>query len=180
MPAPSTVPSWLPLVGVAVGFLLGEGARYARYRWYIFRNKRIIRGELETILSQLPQKGDILRQAIGHLKQKRFMPTLSVRTVTNGYRSVLDDVYPYLSLVERNCLHVIYERLRVADEQMEGFEESFVAAVKEKIIEDPWLVFAGRLEELIESYFVVDELSRSYLAKKPVDVFPITNSRTEG
>lgn len=161
------------MIGVVFGFLLGEGSRYARYRWEISRNKKIVRAELETVLSQIPQKRDILQQAIAHLKEKRFMSTLSVRSVTTGYYSVLEALYPHLKLVERNCLHVVFERLRVADEQMDGFEESFVRALKDKIIEDPWLTYAGRLEELLESYAVIEKLARSCLAKNPVDVFAI-------
>ena len=164
---------WIALIGVALGFLLGEGSRYARYRWEISRNKKIVRAELETVLSQIPQKRDILQQAIAHLKQKRFMPTLSVRSVTTGYYSVLEALYPHLKLVERNCLHVVFERLRVADEQMDGFEESFIRALKDKVIEDPWLTYAGRLEELLESYAVIEQLARSCLAKNPIDVFAI-------
>ena len=168
---PAISPWWIGLTGVVVGFLLGEGARYARYRWEIWRNRRIIRTELQTILAQLPQKQDILRQAIGHFKQQRFMPTLSVRTVTTGYRAVLSDIYPHLTLAQRNCLHVIYERLRIADEQMDGLEDSFTRAMREKIISDPWVTYVGRLEELLESYSVVDSLARAYIANQPIDVF---------
>ena len=172
MSSPSSIPPWwIGIAGVLIGFLLGEGARYARYRWEIWRNRRIIRTELQTILAQLPQKQDILRQAIEHFKQQRFMPTLSVRSVTTGYRAVLNDLYPHLTLIERNCLHVIYERLRVADEQMDGLEESFIRAVKDKIIGDPWATYTGRLEELVESYKVVDYLVRAYIANQSVDVF---------
>lgn len=172
MSAPTPLPPWwIGIIGVVVGFVLGEGSRYARHRWEIWRNKRIIRTELQSILSQIPDKQDILRQAIGHFKQQRFMPTLSVRSVTTGYYAVLEDVYPHLSTAERNSLHVIYERLRVADEQMDQLEDTFVRAVKDKIITDPWTTFTGRLEELLESYKVIDHLAREYLAKRPVDVF---------
>jgi hypothetical protein len=122
--------------------------------------------------TQLPHKQDILLQAISHLKQKRFMPTLSVRCVTTGYCSVLDDLYPHLSLHERNCLHVIYERIRVADELMDSLETSFVSAVKDKVIGDPWSTYIGRLEELLESYRVVTQLAREYVSGKVIDVFP--------
>lgn len=171
MPTSSSLSPWIALVGVMVGFILGEGSRYARYRWDICRNKKIIMTELQTILSQLPQKRDVLRQAIGHLKQQSFMPTLSVRAVSTGYHSVLDDLYPHLSLVERNCLHVIYERLRIADEQMDGLEESFIKAVKDKIMDNPWLAYAGQLEELLASFDVIERLARAYIAKEPIDVF---------
>ncbi len=101
------------------------------------------------------------------------MPTLSVRMVATGYYSVLEELYPHLRPLERNCLHVIFERIRVADEQLDQFEDGFVRAVKDKIITDPWATFCGRLEELLESYGVVEELSRSYLVNKPVDVFKV-------
>lgn len=167
----SIPPWWIGLFGVILGFVLGEGARYARHRWEIERNKRIIRTELQSILSQLPQKQNILLQAIAHFSQQTFMPTLSVRSVTAGYNAILGDLYPHLTLVERNCLHVIYERLRVADEQMDGLEDNFVNAVRDKIISDPWAVYTGRLKELLESFKVVDALARAYIAKKPIDVF---------
>lgn len=174
----SSISPWIGLAGVAIGFALGEGSRYARYRWEIARNRRIVRTELESVIAQLPQKRDILQQAIEHMNEKRFMPTLSVRMVATGYYSVLEDLYPHLKPLERNCLHVIFERIRVADEQLDKFEQSFVAAVKDKVITDPWITFCGRLEELFESYAVVEALSRSYLANKPVDVFSV-NQLTE-
>jgi hypothetical protein len=171
----SSVSPWIGLAGVAIGFALGEGSRYARYRWETARNRRIVRTELESVIAQLPQKRDILQQAIAHMNEKRFMPTLSVRMVATGYYSVLEDMYPHLKPLQRNCLHVIFERIRVADEQLDKFEQSFVAAMKDKVITDPWITFCGRLEELLESYAVVEALSRSYLANKPIDVFSVNN-----
>ena len=151
--------------------MFGEGSRYLRYRVEIRRNKRLVRTELESVLAQIPQKLDILNHAIVHMKQQRFMPMVSVRTVALGYYSVQESLYPHLKPIERNCLHIIFERLRVADEQMDGMEEAFVRAVKDKILTDPWGVFAGRCQELLASYDVVAELSCSFLAGKPIDVF---------
>lgn len=176
----SSVPSspWAALAGVFVGFLLGEGSRYLRYRLDIRRNKRLVQTELRSVLAQLPLKKDILNQAIDHMRQQRFLPLLSVTTVTLGYYSVQESLYPHLKPLERNCLHVIFERLRVADEQMDQMERAFMAAVKDKVIADPWSVFIGRCEELTTSYDVVAELATSYLAGKPVDVF--STQPTEG
>jgi hypothetical protein len=161
----------IALAGVAVGFLLGEGSRYGRYRLEIWRNKRLIKTELTSVLAQLPQKCDILHQAIEHMKQKRFMPTMSVRTVTVGYDSVQKALYPHLTPIERNCLHVIFERLRVADEQMDRLEEAFLRAVNDKVHTDPWLAFISRCEELLESYDIVAELAQAYVSGKPINVF---------
>jgi hypothetical protein len=173
----SSVSPWVGLIGVAIGFALGEGSRYGRYRWEIERNRKIVRAELESVLAQLPQKRDILQQAIEHLKEKRFMPTQSVRVVATGYYSVLDALYPHLKPTSRNCLHVIFERLRVADEIMDEFEESFVRAVKDKIIPDPYTTFSERLEELLQSYSVVEQLARSYLDGKPTNVFQVEHPK---
>lgn len=173
LPPTSISPWWIGLAGVALGFLLGEGARYARYRWDIWRDKRMIRTELQTILSQLPQKKDILNQAIAHFSNKQFMPTRSVRFITTGYRATLENLYPHLSLIERNCLHIIYEHLRIVDEHMDELEETFIGAVKDKIIPDPVKVYAERLQQLLEALNVVDKLARAYLDNKPIDVFGI-------
>ena len=167
---------WFALAGVAVGFGLGEGSRYVRYRWEITRNCKIVCTELHSVLAQLPQKRHILQQAIAHMNEQRIMPTRSVRMVGTGYYSVLEDLYPHLRAIERNCLHVIFEHLRVADELLDGLEDSLVRAIKDKVVPDPWAMFADRLEEILESYRVVEELAVSYLAKKPVDVFRLEHS----
>ena len=162
---------WIALAGVAVGFLPGEGSRYLRYRIEIWRNKRLVRTELQSVLGQLPQKRDILVQAIGQMKEKRFLPLVSVRTGTVGYYSVQELLYPHLRPIERNCLHIIFERLRIADEQMDRMEEAFVRALKENVLADPWGIFIRRCEELLDSYDAVAKLARSYLEGKPIDVF---------
>lgn len=167
---------WWALAGVIVGFSLGEGSRYLRYRWEIYRDKRLVQQELRAVLSQIHQKDDILQQAIAKLRERQFLPTLSVRVITTGYGAVLSALYPHLSLIERNCLHVVYERLRVADETMESFEKDFLGAVREKVLTDPWTAYADRLEDIRHSLSVVEQLAKSYLAGTPIDVFGILNT----
>ncbi len=142
-----------------------------RYRVDIWRNRRLVLTELQSVLAQIPQKRDILHQAMAHMKEQRFLPMVSVGTVTLGYYSVQASLYPHLTPMERNCLHIIFERLRVADEQMDGMEEGFMRAIKDKVLTDPWNVFANRCEELLTSYDMVAELATSYLEKNPIDVF---------
>ena len=175
MPITNSSP-WIALLGVALGFMLGEGSRYAKYRLQIRRNRGIVGAELRSVLAQLPQKRDILNQAIGHLRKERFMPTLSVRMVATGYHSVLEDLYPHLRPLERNCLHVVFERLRVADDQLDQFEDIFVSALKDKIVSNPWVTYRERLEQLAASYLIVEELAHSYLAGAPIDVFQVGKS----
>src|SRR4029077_13571069 len=105
----SSTQPWWALAGVVVGFPRGEGMRYVRYRWEIRRNRRLVKEELLSVLAQLPQKEEILGKAITLLREQRILAMTSVHLIATGYRAVLDALYPHLSLLERNCLHVIYE-----------------------------------------------------------------------
>jgi hypothetical protein len=165
-------PVW-SLLGVVLGFSLGEGSRWIREKVHIRRLKHTIRLELTAVLAQINDKKDILRQAIEALNNGRVLPMMAVRAVTMGYRSYIEELYEHFSDIERNCLHVIYERLRVADEHMESFHEDFQKAVKDGMVENPWDAFVGYLEDLVDSYEVIKKLIDSYLYANPEDVFHI-------
>lgn len=66
---------WI-IVGVIVGFLLGEGSRYLRYRYRIHKLRSILREELKAISAQIEQKKDIANQAIDSLKNGNVLPTV--------------------------------------------------------------------------------------------------------
>lgn len=163
-------PAW-SLLGVVLGFSLGEGARWIREKYRIRRLKRAIQNELSAILAQIEDKKDILRQAVQALHQSRVLPMVAVRAITLGYNSHIKDLYEHYSEIERNCLHVIYERLRVADQHMESFHEDFQKALKDQLVNDPWKAYAGYLGDIINSYDVVRTLIQSFLNGKPEDVF---------
>lgn len=165
------------LVGVVVGFSLGEGSRWIREKLRIRRLKGAVRNELEAILAQIPDKEDILKQAIKAIENKTVLPMAAVRFVTTAYSSYIEDLYEHYSNVDRNCLHVIYERLRVSDSLTESFFEDFLKAIKDKVIADPWEAYAAHLGEVTESYKVVRSLISSFLAGKSEDVFHITEER---
>ena len=101
---------------------------------------------------------------------------VSVRMVRTGYDAHINDLYETYSDLERNCLHVIYERLRISDEKMDSFhkdmEESFGAGV----VEQPWDVAISQLRELLESYSVIDHLIQSFLNGDPENVFAESDS----
>ena len=167
-----SVQAWT-LIGVALGFVLAEGSRWLREKLRIRRLTGSIRVELQTILSQIPDKEDILRQAVNALERKTVLPMAAVRFTTTAYTSSINDLYEHYSQLERNALHVIYERLRVADSLTESFFESFLRAVKDKVIEDPWKEYAAHLAEVLESHKIVGSLIESLLCGKVEDVFHI-------
>ena len=168
-------PAW-GLVGVLLGFFLGEGNRLIREECRIHKLKKVLKSELRSIRSQIESKEDILLQAIQECKTRRILPTISVRTVRTGYDAHIDDLYIAYSGLERNCLHVIYERLRICDELMDAFDKNFQESLERGIVKEPWDVAINQLEELLQSYDVIDKLIQSFLEGTPKDVFPRMSS----
>lgn len=164
--------SFWTVVGVVIGFLLGEGSRIIRDKLRIRRLKRAIREELLSIHKQIDSKKDIIAQMIEAIRSKRILSGLSVAIIDTGYRRYAAELYPHQTLLERNCLHVIYERLRIADKTLNAFDTDFRAAHSEGVMKDPFTVFLGKLEDLRDSYDAVKKLIDLLLAGKAEDVFP--------
>src|SRR5258706_2033339 len=163
--------SFWALIGVALGFALGEGSRIIREWFRIGRLKKLIRDELVSIHMQIPQKRDILGKMTVSLDKHRLIPGISVGIINTGYHQHISELYEHLSINQRNCLHVIHEHLRVADDTMSGFMDAFQAASRDKVVEDPFAAFKSILSDIDGSYQVVDTLIDSYLNGKPTDVF---------
>jgi hypothetical protein len=172
--------SFWALVGVTVGFVLGEGSRLVR-RWLrISKLKRLVRDELISVKMQIPQKRDILRKMTASLNRHQLLSGASVAIANTGYRQNIGELYEHLSINQRNCLHVIHERLRVADEIMNRFMDDFQAASRDKVIEDPFDAFKTILGNTETSYQTVEVLIDSYIDNKPIDVFHIKPEKPEG
>ena len=142
--------SFWALIGVTLGFALGEGSRLVR-RWVrIGKLKKLVRDELVSIQMQIPQKREILGKMISALKKHQLLSGVSVAIVNIGYHQHISELYEHLSVNQRNCLHVIHEHLRVADEVMNRFMDDFQAASRDKVIEDPFDAYGGQcsLEKL--------------------------------
>jgi hypothetical protein len=166
-----TSASFWGLVGVVIGFALGEGARYIRYRWRIHRLKRVIDTELKSLVLQIDQKKEIIGQAIDRLKQKKYLPTQSIPAMTTAYKEFFDEVYEHLCPIQRNCVHNVYERIHLADKILDCFERDFLTAIKEKIITDPFQAYCDRLEEVQQALTEAQELIRGYLEGNPKDIY---------
>jgi uncharacterized membrane protein YccC len=171
-------PFWA-LTGTVLGFILAEGSRALRDRRRIRRLKTALCQELRSILAQIPQKVDIVNQMMESVRRQRILPGLSVPILDMIYKQYGPELYPYLSLQDRNCLHVIYERLLIADTLLGSFEEDLRTARAEAVIQDSFQAYHDRLSELLESYKVVEKLIQSYLSGKPIDVFYVSSGGME-
>src|SRR5258705_549395 len=76
---------WIGLIGVAVGFALGEVSRIMRRRLEIWRKKRLISSELRSVLAQIPDKRYLLQKASVALRRMEVLPLASVHVSTAGY-----------------------------------------------------------------------------------------------
>ncbi|MFV9646126.1 MAG: hypothetical protein ACNYWU_09915 [Desulfobacterales bacterium] len=172
-----TSSSFWAIIGVFIGFILGEGARYIRYRIRISKLKRIIHDELKSLKNQIPLKEDIVQQIIAALKNQKVLSGQSVGSINIGYKKHISELNEHLSKLQRNCLHVIYENLRVADDFLDNFKKNIIETIKEKIVEEPFEAYTGYLEDIQRSYKVVSELIDSYLNKEVIDVFGVDRKR---
>ena len=168
------------VVGVILGFLIGEGNRIFRYRWRICKLKRLIEEELRSILKQIPQKKEIVSQIIVALGLGRYLPGISVRIMNTGYKQFISELYPHLSDLQRNCLHVIHENVNVAEETLSSFERDFLTALEKGVIDNPYAAYETRFQEILKSYDIVVDLIEGYLKGKPTDVFYMKNDEEKG
>ena len=168
-------PSFSVIVGVILGFLLAEVSRYISYRVRICKLKRMIAIELKSILAQIPLKKDIINQVINELKQNKILSGLSVAILNMGYKQHISELYKELSVLKRNCLHVIHQRLEIADKLLSSYHNELILALQQKIIKNPFQAYINTFQEVLKSYDDVEYLIKGYLNKKPTDVFYIKN-----
>ena len=185
---------WIALIaslsGVVVGFLLSVGYQAITARLEIRRLKKALRGELRSIKFQVGQKEDVLRKMIAELGNGNILPGETVPIPDDVYSSGIYKLLPHLTAKQRNCLHVIYGHLRVADRRTADFEIAvrrdlrdarlqYIEAAPQK--DEVTLVglgptevlrhHKGQLGDLLENYGTVVGLIESYLKDDPIDVF---------
>lgn len=167
----------ISLAGVLVGFALGEGSRWIRDRSRRSRLRKALRAELVTIRAAVQDKGEILGAAHESLALRRVLPLGAVHFPRTIYEAHGEDIVPWLKPIERNILHVIYERTRVSDEVMDAHEAKITAVIGAGVVDDPFLAARNTLTELTESNALVVQLIDSFLDDNPIDVFPKRRGR---
>lgn len=159
------------LAGVIIGFLLSELATNIRARKKLDSKKQAIYTELRSLKGQIPQLKNICGQAINELRAKALLPTIAVPALTGSYDAFGHEVLETLNQKERNCLHIIYGRLKVADKVLFELEQDFRLAMEQSVFSDTFEAFVEKLTEIHMSYDVINGLIDSYLAGNPTDVF---------
>ncbi|MDD2901412.1 MAG: hypothetical protein PHU44_03165 [Syntrophales bacterium] len=161
------------VLGVIIGFFCNVAHTYYLKRMRTCELKKALKDECISLKNQLPMLIDIFEQCIQKLSQGKILPGPAVHSLSTVYRSSISEIYPYLSLKERNLLHVVYERLRVGDEILENYVSILSRELQEGLINDPIQGWIIRMKDQIDSYRIVDNLLKSYINKNPIDVFNI-------
>ena len=162
--------SFWALVGVFLGFILGEVSRVIRERRELQDLKSGLWDELEANRWQIAQKRDIVRQMIDALASGHLLPGSSVPPITGIFDNHFGSVVKALKPIERDNVHHIYSLLKKNDAFLDSFEHSFKADV-EGPIKDPFAAYSTRLQEIDQSYGVTEVLIGDLLRGQPRDIY---------
>ena len=132
----------------------------------------MIEKELKSILAQIPQKKNIINRILSELEKGNILSGLSVGIVSTGYKNHISELYEHLYLEQRNCLHVIYEYLDVADKILSSFEPDCKSVpVGSQVHSSRVEMYKKRFHEILNSYDFVLDLIKKYLQGNPPEVF---------
>jgi hypothetical protein len=151
------------LIGVVLGFLLSQ---FATTWWELWKGKQAIKHiaeELQANLEVLPQRRDIVKKIKAALDQNEILPGQGVPFLTKAYEYNLHIAYPYLSPIQRDSLHVIYERLKHADIFLFAFESELIKHLDLKLMNNPFNVYSLRMDEILKSFSVIEGLGKNIL-----------------
>lgn len=159
------------ILGVVLGFCLGELTavlKDIRSRRKIMRS---LKDELQSNVSIIAQKQDIIDKMIGALQNKQILEGQSLHAASLIYDVHLPLISKLLTPIQRDNLHVIYESLKVIDKFLDEFEKNTKEDIDRQIMPDPWGTYQGKLGDLREKYNTLRSLIADYLNNKPRDVF---------
>lgn len=159
----------LPLVGVFVGFTIGELSRILRERSRRTRLCKQIRDELKTNLHFIPQKKDILQKSLRAMQSAEILDTNSIPFCDTIYEGHYSEIAPFLSALERNVIHVIYHGQGIIQKCMDGYEPELRSqeSVKQIALMN---IFRIKFQDLVKQLGTQELLIKSVLDGSPIDV----------
>lgn len=156
------------LLGVVIGYalsLLGDWIKRKKKQRQILSD---LMGELKSIRYQIAEKKRLVMTAFDKLDRTNFLDPKSIHINCMVYNNSLIDVYSEMSIIKLNCLHAIYEQIRVAEEILDNFKNDFFNNSGHS---DPVLMGRSRLKDVADSYEMTTTLIDSILQNKPIDVY---------
>jgi hypothetical protein len=124
----------LPIFGVILGFVLSTYWDTYKSKKEFKEKREAVWNELKTNMGLIPQKIDVLNQIKGALSTESLLPGNSVLFSSHIYHSYIGDITSGLSKVERENLHVIYERLKIVDLFLNNFFDKYIQEKKSGVL----------------------------------------------
>ena len=163
---------------VILGFVLSEVKSSRTSTKRVQALKRMLREELGTILNQIPDREDIIKQVITRLNQYKILSGISVRAPRVMYEHLFPELSEELNAKERNSVHYIYEYTRMTDNALEGYE----AALRQELMlagsRDPYKDKAIVFTEILKAQGRLRDLIEHHLAGDPIDVHRYVSTET--
>ena len=161
------------LIGVVVGFLLSEGTQWLKRRAERRELHTALFAELRSIVRMAPSKLDILSQAGNSFSAARLMPTESTHFPAQAYSRLISVAPDVLTPEASDCLHVLYESLRIVDETMDGLERRFNEIAEIHSVGQAVGAATGRIRDLESAIDTCQTLAQSVLDGTPINVYEL-------
>lgn len=159
------------LLGVFVGFALTEVTAWFKARKTAHSLRRALDGELASIARMIPLKEKTLQKAISQLAAGQFLNTASTYFPRGVYDQLLLEAYDTISNNERDCLHILFEHLRVLDQQMNDLERRFLSIKDSNSTNTAVQMAGGTLQDLVANLSTCQRLISSIQQKNPFTVY---------
>lgn len=159
------------ILGVVIGFGLAELTQWFKVRRIEQSLRAGLVAELKAIVRMIPHKVHVISQAEAVLDSSRIMNTSSTHFPDHVYHRILETAPSLLSGTERDCLHILYERLRITDQMMDGLEGRFHHISETHTIEMAVRGTAGALDDVKAGLTHSGDLANSAIKGNPIDVY---------
>ena len=173
------IPKWaIALVGVTAGFILKELSDLIKEKSRSRKYRAALEDEMKTNLHQLEQKKDIAVQMRDALSKGRFLSGLSVPFASSVYDHYFPSILNDLSSLKRDNVRHIYSTLNFLDDFMLGIEKSYKEDAQGAVMSDVNSAYLGKIEDVLNTYGIVQDLIQKYIAGSPVDIYCRENKST--
>ena len=164
--------SLIALLGVILGFCLGEGSRCIREHRRIQKGQKIIREELRYVRKQVQLEQETLYGIQEKLDRYiRVKPFFSPHARA-GFDTLIGTVLPSLTEKERNALIYIRTSLEAT---LREINDIFVCADKEVTLQGSmspktFLILTSTIDRLLRGHYFIEKVVDSYIDGVPIDV----------
>jgi len=151
------------LIGVTLGFSLNVLWQYLRSLITRRRKRKSIESELGTNNGLVPQKIDHLKNIQQALENKEIIPGDNVHFSTYLYDNHIGEIGQFLSVEQREVLHVIYGSMKIVDRFLDNVFPSFIDANSSGQFQSTFSTYSIMCGSLIERCILIEKMISEYL-----------------